>query len=141
FKLVSWDRGSQLEAVAFDQHVMGRPKIDRIRLQFITDRNTAVANLLAGATDVALLSFTFPQMLQLKAEWATNKQGTVGYTVAAFGAAYFQHRPEHVRPRAGLDVAVHKALAYGLDRQTLAETIGADELKVLDTIFDPTADY
>jgi ABC-type transport system substrate-binding protein len=48
FKLDRWVLGSHLEAVAFDPHVLGRPKIDRIRMQFITDSNTAFANLLAG---------------------------------------------------------------------------------------------
>jgi peptide/nickel transport system substrate-binding protein len=141
FKLTRWERGSHLEAAAFDQHVLGRPKIDRVQVQFIADPNTAFANLLAGSTDVAMLSITFPQMVQLKQQWAETKQGTAGYTVAAFGAAYFQNKPEYARPRAGLDLAVRKALAHGLDRQTLADTIGAGELRVMDTIFDPTADY
>ena len=46
FKLARWDLGSQIEAVAFDQHVLGRPKIDRIRITFIPDFNTSFAGLL-----------------------------------------------------------------------------------------------
>jgi peptide/nickel transport system substrate-binding protein len=141
FKLDRWDLGSQLEAVAFDQHVLGRPKIDRIRLLFITDTNTAFANLLSGNTDVAMDTITFPQMLQLKQEWASTNRGTAGVTVASLAAAYLQHRPEYASPRAILDLRVHKALAQGIDKETFADTIWAGELRVLDTIFQPTLDY
>ncbi len=34
-----------------------------------------------------------------------------------------------------------KALAYGIDKQTMADTVWAGELAVLDTIFDPRAEY
>src|SRR5579871_4049316 len=53
YKLDHWEIGSYIDAVAFDQHVYGRPKIDRIRLVFVTDPNTSIANLLSGSTDVA----------------------------------------------------------------------------------------
>jgi peptide/nickel transport system substrate-binding protein len=43
FKLDRWELGSRLEAVAFDQHVLGRPRIDRIRLLFVSDFNTSFA--------------------------------------------------------------------------------------------------
>ena len=141
YKLAHWEPGAYFEGVAFDRHVLGRPKIDRVRVEFVTDSSTAFAKVLARGTDVALLSITFPHMLELKQQWGAAKDGMAGYTVAAFGAAYFQHRPEFVSPRAGLDVAVHKAMMHALDRQTMAETVGAGELRVRDSIFDPTADY
>ncbi len=141
FKLDRWERGSHLEALAFDEHVLGRPRIDRIRLLFISDPNTAFSNLLAGTTDVALDTITFAHMLQLKQEWAATNRGTAGITVASLTASYIQHRPEYASPRAILDLRVHKALAHGIDKQTFAETIWAGELRVLDTIFEPTADY
>src|SRR5205814_3596605 len=68
-------------------------------------------------------------------------KGTAGLTVASLAAAYIQHRPDYASPRAILDVRVHKALAYGIDKQTFADTIWAGELGVLDTIFVRTADY
>jgi peptide/nickel transport system substrate-binding protein len=141
FKLERWELGSHIEAVAFDQHVMGRPKIDRIRLLFVSDPNTAFANLLAGTTHVALDTITFAHMLQLKQEWGPTNRGTAGHTVASLTASYIQHRTEYASPRAILDVRVHKALAHGIDKQTFAETIWAGELRVLDTIFEPSVEY
>jgi peptide/nickel transport system substrate-binding protein len=141
YKLDRWELGSSLEGVAFDQHVLGRPKIDRIRMLFITDPNTAFANLLAGGTQMALDSINFAQMLQLQQEWGGSNQGTANLTVGSFNATYIQHRPEYANPKAILDVRVHQALAYGIDKKTLADTLWSGKLDPLDTIFDTTADY
>ena len=141
FKLERWELGSSLEAVAFDQHVTGRPKIDRIRMQFISDPNTAFASLLAGGTQMALDSINFAQVLQLKQEWGPTKQGTADITVGSLNAIYIQHRPEYANPKAILDVRVHRALAYAVDRATLAETLWSGQLEPRDTIFDTTADF
>ena len=141
YKLDRWELGSQLEAVAFDQHVLGRPKIDRIRLLFVTDQNTAFANVLSGRTDVAMDTISFDHVLQLKREWANTKGGTAGVTVASLTATYIQHRPDYASPRAILDQRVHKALAHSIDKQTFNETIWSGELRVLDTIWQPTVPY
>jgi peptide/nickel transport system substrate-binding protein len=127
--------------VAFDRHVAGRPKIDRIRMLFIPDSNTAFANLLAGGTQMALDSINFPQMLQLQQEWGSTNRGTASLTVGSINAIYIQHRPDYASPKAILDPRVHRALANGIDRQTLADTLWSGQLKPLDTIFDRAADW
>src|SRR5436190_4205142 len=48
YKMDKWEPGSFFEGVAFDQHVLGRPKIDRIRMLFIPDFNTTLGNMLSG---------------------------------------------------------------------------------------------
>jgi peptide/nickel transport system substrate-binding protein len=141
FKLHRWELGSYLEATAFDQHVLGRPKIDRIRLLFMNDQNTAFANILAGTTEVALNSIRFEQEVQLKKEWAASQQGTAGLTTVSLSAAQFQFRPEYASPAAVLDVRVRRAFAHAFDRQTFSDTIWAGQLAVLDTIFDPRTSY
>ncbi|HZT08395.1 MAG TPA: hypothetical protein VFC51_15320 [Chloroflexota bacterium] len=57
-----------------------------------------VANLLSGATDVALDTITFAQMLQLQQEWGSSHQGTARFTVASFTAAHTQLRPDYANP-------------------------------------------
>ncbi|HEY3116396.1 MAG TPA: ABC transporter substrate-binding protein [Chloroflexota bacterium] len=140
FKLDHWELGSHLEASAFDQHVLGRPKIDRIRMAFISDPNTALANLLAGATDVSLDSISFANVLDLKREWGGTDRGTAGYSVVSLHYIQFQFRPEYANPRAALDLRVRRALAHGIDKQTVSEVWGG-ELAMLDSIFDPSTDY
>src|SRR4030095_6009614 len=48
FKLDRWEPGAFLEASAFDNFALGRPKIDRMRILFINDPQTTMANVLAG---------------------------------------------------------------------------------------------
>lgn len=141
FKLDNWELGSFLEASAFDQHVLGRPKIDRIRLLFIKEQNTAFANMLAGSTQAALNSISFEHQVQLKKEWASTQKGTAGMKVTSLSVAQFQHRPDYANPKAILDVRVRRALAHAVDRQTFSETVWAGELAVRDTIFDPRTSY
>ena len=50
--------------------------------QTLAAAHVSFANLLAGSTDMALLSISFPQMVQLKQQWTASNVGTVGYTVA-----------------------------------------------------------
>jgi peptide/nickel transport system substrate-binding protein len=141
YKLDRWELGSHLEAVAFDQHVLGCPKISRIRLVFTPDPNTAFASLLAGETHVSLNSITFEHMLQLRREWAATNGGTGGYTAVSITVALFQAKPEYANPRAIRDLRVRQALAHGIDKQTLSETLFGGLLTPLESIFDPTADY
>src|SRR5205823_4064911 len=48
YKLAQWEVGSYLEGVAWEGHILGTPRITRIREVFIADPNTALANMLAG---------------------------------------------------------------------------------------------
>jgi peptide/nickel transport system substrate-binding protein len=141
FKLERWDLGSSLEASAFDQHVLGRPKIDRIRLLFMKDQNTAFANILAGSTEAALNSITFEHVVQLKREWGASQKGTAGVNTVSLTAAQFQHRPEYANPRAVLDARVRRAFAHAVDKKTFSDTIWAGELAVADSIFDSRTRY
>src|SRR5207244_4193541 len=43
YRMEAWEPGSFFQGTAFDQHVLGRPKINRIKVLFITDVNTALA--------------------------------------------------------------------------------------------------
>ena len=51
YRVAQWEPGAFIEAAAFDNYALGRPKIDRIRLIFINDANTALANLMTGDAD------------------------------------------------------------------------------------------
>lgn len=55
FRVDQWEPGSQsMSLLAHDSFALGRPKIDRLHVQFISDTRAAVAGLLAGTLDMAL---------------------------------------------------------------------------------------
>ena len=80
-------------------------------------------------------------MLQLRREWASTNGGTGGFTAVSITVALFQSKPEYANPRAIRDVRVRRALAHGIDKQTLSETLFGGLLSPLESIFDPTSDY
>jgi peptide/nickel transport system substrate-binding protein len=122
YRAVKWEPGAFIEAVAFDEHATGRPKIDRIKLVFIADRNTGLANLLSGEVDFAVPTVLgVEQALILEREWGPGQGGSVPYLIFTWRGVYFQFLPGFTSPRALLDVRVRKALAYAVDKQAVNE--------------------
>jgi peptide/nickel transport system substrate-binding protein len=124
YRLDRWEPGAFLEATAFDSFVLGRARISRIKVLFINDSNTALAAVLAGEVQLAADDVLgFQQSIALKREWEPQKAGTVIQHPNQWRSIRFQFRPDVVSPRALLDVRVRKALAYGIDKQSINETI------------------
>jgi len=142
YRLERWEFGAFLEGTAFENHVLGRPKIDRLRIIFAEDSNVALANLRAGTVHLAIDSaIDFPQALELKREWGPSNTGVFVPTARSFRSIVFQFRPEYVSPRSLLDLRVRKALAHTIDRQALNEVLFGGEGRTTDTIFDADVDY
>lgn len=142
YRLDRWEPGAHIEGVAFDGHVLGRAKIDRIRLIPIPDRNTAYASMRAGAYHLASQQvLTFEHALQLKREWEATNDGVFLWTPASTRHMVFQLRPEFLGSRALLDVRVRRALAHSLDKVALSDALWSGEGILLDSFFSPQVDY
>ena len=142
YKLERWDPGTSIEGVAFADHVGGRPRIDRVRLIFTPDSNSALANLLSGGIHIAMDNAVFFQQgITAKREWAPVHGGTLLVTTDLYRATYVQFRPEVVNPRALTDARVRKALAHALDKLALNDTLYEGEGIMTDTILPPVVDY
>jgi peptide/nickel transport system substrate-binding protein len=136
-----WEPGAFLEAVAFDHHVLGKPRISRVQLRFIGDSNAVMANLLAGEVHVTLpYTIYTTQTTVLRREWSANG-GTVIVVPAGWRKAEVQHRPEYANPRAILDVRVRAALAYALDKDALNDSLFEGQGFLADVMIPSTKDY
>lgn len=128
YRLTQWEPGAYIEGAAFEGHSLGKAKIERIRINFMSDANAALAALLAGdvqvATDIAL---KFDQALILQQEWVPQNKGFVRLRTGSFHGAWFQQRPDLVNPRALLDVRVRRALAHSLKRQDINDVLFAGQ--------------
>lgn len=141
YRVDRWEPGAFVDGLAFDRHVWGRPKIDRVHLVFISDPNTALANLLAGQLQLAADdAIRFEQATTLKREWG-SVGGSVLITPTLYRAASFQLRPHLATPSALLDVRVRKALAYALDKQALNESLFEGQGVMADLPIPPGAPY
>jgi peptide/nickel transport system substrate-binding protein len=140
YRLDRTEPGSSLEARAFDGYVFGRPRIDRLRVVFISDANTVLANLLAGTVHIALAnSLPFQQGTILKREWEPRGGGIV---LASPSSSTPIRRTEHqlnpsrvaASSRAILNVRVRQALAHAVDKQALNDAIFEGQGVMADTV-------
>jgi peptide/nickel transport system substrate-binding protein len=142
YKMERWEPGAYFEGAAFDQHVLGRPKIERVRMLFIPDFNTSVANMLTGEAHITVDdSIRFQQALVLRREWEPKRAGTVLVYPALWRHTYFQHRPELARPVGQLDTRVRKALAHSVDKTALNDALFEGEGILTETPIPPTSSY
>ncbi|HEY3117530.1 MAG TPA: ABC transporter substrate-binding protein, partial [Chloroflexota bacterium] len=140
YKLDRWEPGAFLEGSAFANHVLGAPKIARIKLEFITDTNAVVASMLNGevqlAGDSALAVSQVPSLMGQFPEGAAS----VVWSAIQWRSAHFQNRPDFVSPKELQDLRVRKAIAHAVDRQGINEVLYNGHYPLADTIFSPTSD-
>jgi peptide/nickel transport system substrate-binding protein len=133
-----WEAGSHFEGVAFDQHALGRAKIDRVRMRFFPDFNTSLANMMTGDAHITVDdSIRFQQALVLRREWG----GNVLLYPGQWRQTYFQQRPDLARPTTLLDVRVRKALAHSVDKQELNSALFEGEGILTESPIPPTSAY
>lgn len=142
FRLERWEPGAFVEAVPFDRHVLGRPRIDRVKLVFIRDGNTALANLLSGQVQLAADgTLGLKQATILKREWAARNGGSVLSHPNQWRVTAFQLRPELATHRAILDPRVRKALNHALDKEALQAALYEGEELPSDFVVGPLSQW
>jgi peptide/nickel transport system substrate-binding protein len=142
YRVTVWEPGAFFQGAAFDSYVLGRPKIDRVKVMFINDPQTALANMLAGEVHfVADPLFAASEGLTLEQRWAQDGGGTVLYPPVGFRASNLQQRPEHVDSPALLDARVRKAIRLGMDVVGADEVVAAGKGLLTQTIVSPRAYY
>jgi len=140
YKFERWETGAFLEGVAFDGHVLGKPKIQRIREVFIGDPNTVMANMLAGEAQLtAGDSIRFTDGQTLKQQW--GDRGKVLNFPNLYRIVQFQRRPEFASSAAFTDLRVRQALHHGVDVNTLNEALQDQQTTAAVGPIPPTAGY
>ena len=135
YKLDRWEPGSFLEASAFDNYALGRPKIEKIRILIINDPQTAMANVLAGEIDyVTNFMFSVDQGQVLEQQWTTNGGGTVLYSPTQRRLGVIQMRPEYQQPKALADMRVRYAIAHGMNDQERVDVLDGGKGRVAYTL-------
>jgi len=142
YRVDRWEPGAFVDGVAFDEHALGRPKIERVQLRFSADSNVVLAAMLAGEAHLPVDdSIRIEGGLVLKQAWAARNAGAIEFLPRDYRFIDFQYRPEYARPKAHLDVRVRQAIARGIDKETINETLFHGVGIPTDTMIYPTADY
>ena len=125
YRVGSWELGSQIEAVAFDQYFLGRPKIDRLVLRYFGTPNSLVASLLSGDIDAAPTgsSLDVSQLVSVKGVWEVTGAGTATTVPRGVRDVYLQHREAIALVLH--DVRVRRALVHMTDRSAFVDVLQA----------------
>src|SRR5205823_7275187 len=75
YRVAEYSQGSPLVAEAFDKYFLGRPKIDRLVLNWVEDPNLIVTKVLAGAADIVMPGANaYPEQLaEIRRQWGPSK--------------------------------------------------------------------
>jgi peptide/nickel transport system substrate-binding protein len=142
YRLERWEEGAAIETVAFAGHVLGQPTIERMRIIFVPDPNTAVANLFSGAAQVTFdEGIRFQQGVVVRREWGARGAGSVLILPGLWRFVQIQLHPERMNPRALADVRVRRALASTLDRDAVNDGIFEGEAPPAFGPVPPNVDY
>jgi len=135
YMVESWEPGAQMVLRAHPGFVFGKAPVDQITIKFIGDGNTIVANLLAGAVDVAFHSSIAYAQAQALEEAGWN--GTVEYWRGNPRFIEFQMRDWGNQQKAVLDLRVRRALLHGIDRQSMIDALYGGRLRAHHVWLDP----
>ncbi|MBM2809815.1 MAG: hypothetical protein HW416_574, partial [Chloroflexi bacterium] len=138
FKLKEWVTGSHLAVTANDRYVLGRPKLDEIKVRFIADPSTLTANFLAGAVNVNLgtsLSLDPARVILERIPGSKMDLAPTGVMTAY---------PQFMNPDPPIlsDVRFRRGLIHALNRQEMVDTLMQGLSSVGHTFINPgEADY
>jgi peptide/nickel transport system substrate-binding protein len=114
-----------MELAANEDYFLGRPKIDRVRVQFIGDTNTGVANLRAGSVHVFLPTGSpdWDKLEGLKQEWRSTGKGDVLLEKVRWEFVEPQKAPGIASPSDLRDVRIRKALLMAINRAEVTRSL------------------
>jgi peptide/nickel transport system substrate-binding protein len=114
YRVVRWDRASQVVLQAFDRYFLGKPKIENVVYKIVPDDNTLIEELKTHEVDMIVHpgADKWPEM--------QNIPGVVTDTVPVFT---YNHIDFNLRRPLFADVRVRRALAMGLDRKAFRDKI------------------
>jgi peptide/nickel transport system substrate-binding protein len=124
YRVVRWERGANLELQGFDRYFLGRPKIETIRVAFIPDGNTALANLKAHTLQTFLPPGgpDFAALIQVKQDWEASGYGSGMVEVARWKFIEPQ-KGRYAQPTDLAEVRARQALLLAIDRPELSQAI------------------
>lgn len=112
FKFVQLVEGERVELVAHDQYHFGAPAIQNLNLLFFASAETSLAAFQQGANLAAPMSVNELELVQsIEGAEVISFPAGVGYI------AYNVRQPELA------DKRVRQAMAYAIDKKTIAETL------------------
>lgn len=128
YKFVSWGDGEKIEAVAFDDYFLGRPKIDKLIFRSIAEDSSRVAALETGEVDIA---YGIPAIDTETIE-KDDKLSLISEPTTAVEYITTNNRKEPFN-----NVDFRKALNYAINKQSIVDSVYMGRAKVAKSIVNP----
>ncbi len=132
FKFVRWDRGQQVELVAFDRYFLGKPKLQTVVLKTVPDESTVVAQLQTHEIDMGarIGNDVWPEARR------------IANTVAIAAPSYvFDHIDFNLRRPLFVDVRLRRALELAIDRPGILAKLAHGNGDLSATAISPYSPY
>jgi len=140
YRLVRWDPGSDIEFTRFDDYVLGPPLLDRVILRTISDYNTMLSGVLAGAVDLANPPGDLVDVADLNRRWEGTGNRVRADANDRIHMIYQQLRPGYARPLNGFtDRRLRQALYHATDSSSVAEVAYKGLSPVADSWIAPSS--
>jgi peptide/nickel transport system substrate-binding protein len=136
FKVVEFVKGSHLVLTAFEQYVLGRPKLDEIEIKFVNDPSVTVANILAGTIDL-----TFGRGFGPEQAFEAERQWLAGKVDATFGTSWTALYPRFIDPKPPVmaNLQFRRALMHATDRQQVVDSFAMGKSRAVSSFIGPNA--
>lgn len=119
YRVGEFSSGSHVLLQAFDEYVLGKPRISDIEVRFIPDGTTLMANVLSSAVQMTFGSrnLSYEEATQARDQWRDG-------TVVPHARSTFFGYPQFLNPTPTIlaNVQFRRALVHAIDREELANT-------------------
>jgi peptide/nickel transport system substrate-binding protein len=132
FKYQQWARGERVVMVANPLYFRGRPKLDKVVMKLIPDRNAMLSIVQAHEIDMWFL---------MPGKYLAPVSAVTGFTVIRQPSYGYNHFDFNLQRPIGKDPVVRQALRLALDRGELRHKIGHDVGIVQDITTPANAPY
>ena len=114
FMVQNWSRGTRVVMVANPYYFRGKPKLNEIDYEIITNNNTALTEMQAKSLD---MYYQAPQNM------ADQFRALTAFNVWAQPSYYFRHVDFNLTSAKLKDPAVREALRYAMDRPSILQKL------------------
>jgi peptide/nickel transport system substrate-binding protein len=129
FKLVEYSKEQRIVVAANDDYWGGKPTLRKITFRFIPDGNTRALALQAGEVQIS-------DILKESAKTITGDFSVSRSKVGAYEAIYINVRGKEGYDL-GKDAAVRQAIAYGIDKKVVVDSVWQGNAEVNQTMIPP----
>ncbi len=116
YKLKEFKQGQDIELIAFDNYFEGKPKIEKIKYQFLPDPNTSFLYLKQKKLDLGGLT-----PIQIDRQIDDNFKNN--YTIMQKPSFSYTYLGFNLKSDKFKDIRVRKALSYAINRQELVDIL------------------